>query len=323
MAVPRRSRNIHSCLLTFVVPLPWRIVKSPPTLGKLPGMRVDLNHLTLSVRDLRRSIRFYVETVGLRLEASWERGAYLTAGATWICLSLDPNMRTESSAEYSHVAFGCDAAEFEAHTARIRASGAPVWKDNKSEGDSLYFLDPDGHKLELHVGSLRTRLEACRATPYDGMAFHATGTQVETLANGLTMSVDSSPGAHDCAAVVAGLVHHTEREAQVQRRNPQPLSVFVRDAQQAVVGGLNGVTIWNWLHVDHLWVRANLRGHGLGSRLLATAERVAIERGCRYAMLDTFDFQAKPFYERLGYRQWGELPDFPAGHTRFFLARSL
>lgn len=32
-------------------------------------------------------------------------------------------------------------------------------EENLSEGDSLYFLDPDGHKLELHVGSLQSRLD--------------------------------------------------------------------------------------------------------------------------------------------------------------------
>jgi catechol 2,3-dioxygenase-like lactoylglutathione lyase family enzyme len=136
-------------------------------------MGIAFNHLTLSIRDLGRSLSFYRDIVGLRLEASWDRGAYLTAGETWICLSVDANTRPAPLAEYTHIAFGCEAAEFETRAAGIRRSGAPVWKENSSEGDSLYFLDPDGHKLELHVGDLRTRLEACRAQPYDGMTFHA------------------------------------------------------------------------------------------------------------------------------------------------------
>lgn len=53
------------------------------------------------------------------------------------------------------------------------------------------------------------------------------------------------------------------------------------------------------------------------------AEAEAVRRGCHHALLDTFDFQARPFYERLGYRVWGELADFPAGHTWFYLSKAL
>jgi catechol 2,3-dioxygenase-like lactoylglutathione lyase family enzyme/GNAT superfamily N-acetyltransferase len=286
-------------------------------------MALELNHLTFSVRDLQRSIRFYVDIVGLRLEASWDRGAYLTAGSAWICLSLDENTRTQPMAEYTHFAFGCAAEVFEPRANRIRGSGARIWKDNRSEGDSLYFLDPDGHKLELHIGNLKTRLDACRIEPYDGMTFHATAEPLATLSDGLTISLDASPGAQDCASVIDGLVHHTERESQIQRRDGKPLSVFIRDSQQAVVAGLNGVTIWGWLHIKELWVRAELRRRGLGSQLMSAAEREAVRRGCRHAFLDTFDFQAKPFYERSGYQQWGELEDFPPGHTRFFMRKTL
>ena len=149
-------------------------------------MGIEFNHLTISVRDLARSTSFYSEIVGLRLEATWDRGAYLTAGATWICLSVDAYTRTAALSEYTHFAFGCDATEFDARAARIRSSGAPIWKENRSEGESLYFLDPDGHKLELHVGDLRTRLQACREKPYNGMKFHAAGAPLESLADELT-----------------------------------------------------------------------------------------------------------------------------------------
>jgi hypothetical protein len=56
------------------------------------------------------------------------------------------------------------------------------------------------------------------------------------------------------------------------------------------------------------------------------AEKVETEvhrRGCYHAFLDTFDFQARPFYERLGHREFGRLAEFPVGHTRFFLMKRL
>jgi len=65
------------------------------------------------------------------------------------------------------------------------------------------------------------------------------------------------------------------------------------------------------------------RGQGLGRRLIGLAEDEARRRGCRHAYLDTTSFQARPFYEKLGYRLWGQLEDFPQGHTRYFLQKAL
>ena len=70
-------------------------------------------------------------------------------------------MRAEAHLDYTHIAFDVAPEDFE--PLRARVVSAPVWKDNRSEGLSLYILDPDGHKLELHVGSLASRLAHDRA----------------------------------------------------------------------------------------------------------------------------------------------------------------
>lgn len=88
-------------------------------------------------------------------------------------------------------------------------------------------------------------------------------------------------------------------------------------------GGLLGHTHWNWLFVSHLWVADPLRGRGYGRALMVQAEEEALRRGCDHAHLDTFDFQARAFYERLGYTVFGQLADYPSGHTRYFLQKEL
>jgi len=123
-----------------------------------------LNHLTLAVTDLDRSIGFYCNLLGFRLRARGRNFAYLDAGALWLCLSPDVEARTVPHPDYTHVALSVATEDFEALAGRIRAA-ATIWKDNRSEGASLYFLDPDGHKLELHLGSLESRL-----THYRGLS---------------------------------------------------------------------------------------------------------------------------------------------------------
>ncbi len=123
------------------------------------GVR-GLNHITLAVADLDRALAFYTDGLGLTLAKRWDTGAYLEAGTLWLCLSYDPDTRREPHPDYTHIAFDVPQDEFQAAVRYVEAAGGRAWRDNKSEGDSYYFLDPDGHKLELHVGSLQSRLAA-------------------------------------------------------------------------------------------------------------------------------------------------------------------
>ena len=116
-----------------------------------------LNHITLSCSQLNRSVYFYQHLLGLTLEYQWDKGAYFSAGELWFCLIEDKNYRANSQG-YNHIAFNVAKDDFLKWEEKLRDRGIKEWQSNHSEGDSIYFLDPDGHQLELHVGNLQSRL---------------------------------------------------------------------------------------------------------------------------------------------------------------------
>lgn len=121
-----------------------------------------------------------------------------------------------------------------------------------------------------------------------------------------------------------GLLLSFNNAASGYAYDARPLVISVaRSDTSEVLGGLFGATAYGYLHVDMLFVPQSLRGHGLGSRLMQQAEDEALRRGCNGAYLDTFDFQARGFYERIGYTVFGQIDDMPPGHTRFFLRKLL
>lgn len=129
-------------------------------------MILGLNHITIAVSDLERSLNFYSNTLGFTPHARWDSGAYLSIGELWFCLSLDEPCPKD---DYTHLAFDISSQDFESFAKRVVALDVEVWKENKSEGQSLYILDPDGHKLEIHSGSLKSRLESLKTKPYKGL----------------------------------------------------------------------------------------------------------------------------------------------------------
>jgi GNAT superfamily N-acetyltransferase len=97
---------------------------------------------------------------------------------------------------------------------------------------------------------------------------------------------------------------------------------FVRDGSDKVRAGLIGNCYAGWLFINLLWIEDELRRGGIGTGLIAEAERHDIEFGCHSSWVDTFSFQGPDFYPRLGYREFARL-DYPPGHERIFFRKPL
>ena len=135
------------------------------------------------------------------------------------------------------------------------------------------------------------------------------------------ISVELEPQAGDMHALIKGLTdfnaQHTGDAVQ------QYLLVTVRDSEGALVGGLLGATYVGWLQVQVVWLSDSLRGQGYGRVLMKQAEDEALRRGCDRVFLETYSFQALPFYEKCGYAVVSRVPDFPKGGARYALTKNL
>jgi GNAT superfamily N-acetyltransferase len=104
-----------------------------------------------------------------------------------------------------------------------------------------------------------------------------------------------------------------------------PVTIAARDSARVLVGGLVGELRpgWKWLYIAMLWIAEPYRIHGIGRRLIRAAEHEASRHGCMYSAVDTISFQARGFYEKEGYTIFGVQEDYPPGHRRFYLRKSL
>jgi len=103
----------------------------------------------------------------------------------------------------------------------------------------------------------------------------------------------------------------------------KPLGILLKDPGTGeVIGGLWGRTTYDWLNIEFLVVPDGLRGRGLGTELMALAEATARERGCLGIWLTTLGFQARGFYEKLGFELAGTIEDSPRGSCRHFMRKT-
>jgi GNAT superfamily N-acetyltransferase len=135
------------------------------------------------------------------------------------------------------------------------------------------------------------------------------------------VALELEPDPADMQVLVKGLLEFNT--AQVGGETQQYLVATVRDKTSSVVGGIFAVTYMSWLHVQVVWLRESLRGHGHGSALMKIAEEEARRRDCKNAFVETLSFQALPFYEKCGYTIFSTLRGMPPGGARYALTKDL
>lgn len=136
-----------------------------------------------------------------------------------------------------------------------------------------------------------------------------------------TIVLIEKPVTADVQAIAAPLQAYNNESGPPA--HPLPVALAIQSPEGNILGGLWGQCIYGWLHVDFLVVPPELRRTGIGTRLMQQAEAIAIAHGCTGVWLSTLAFQARPFYEKLGYTKFGQLDDFPPGSPHFFLSKRL
>lgn len=103
----------------------------------------------------------------------------------------------------------------------------------------------------------------------------------------------------------------------------EQLNFVIKDKDKVIGGIITQIACWEMIEVEALWIDENYRGKGLATKLLKLVEDKAIEKNCKLAQLDTFDFQAKDFYEKLGYSIFGIIENIPKGHNHYYMKKEI
>ena len=103
----------------------------------------------------------------------------------------------------------------------------------------------------------------------------------------------------------------------------EPLNLYVENDHGQLMAGLVAETFGNWLEIEYLFVKDDLRGQGIGSQLLQRAESEAKKRNCHYVFVNTYQFQAPAFYQKHGYQEVFTLKDYPCTGQRHYYQKDL
>lgn len=120
-----------------------------------------LNHITIFVKDLQESLRFYTEILRMDVVHLGEGYAYLESGQTWFCISQQASEQTLiSSHGVNHIALTIDEDQFDNAVEHLRRNHVPIVREPvlRGVGKAVNFLDPDGLQWEFHASNLQERM---------------------------------------------------------------------------------------------------------------------------------------------------------------------
>jgi len=120
-----------------------------------------------------------------------------------------------------------------------------------------------------------------------------------------------------------GIQNHASASIGLPEQMWSMATVFLRNEDGEIVGGAIGNTWGLWLYVADVWIDPSIRGKGYATKLMSAIELLATQRRCVNSYLDTFSFQARPLYEKLGYKVFGMLENHPKGHSHYFMKKAL
>ncbi len=124
------------------------------------------------------------------------------------------------------------------------------------------------------------------------------------------------------AQEIGNLIRSYNRSKR-EKAESEPLNLYIEDEQGQLMAGLVAETFGNWLEIEYLFVKEDLRGQGIGSQLLQQAESEAKKRNCRFAFVNTYQFQAPAFYQKYGYKEVFTMKDYPYTGQRHYYQKEL
>jgi GNAT superfamily N-acetyltransferase len=138
----------------------------------------------------------------------------------------------------------------------------------------------------------------------------------------VNLTIDEDDSAETAKAIERGLESYNAKAIGIEV-HAVPLNLAVRDETGKLCGGIIARTYTDTLYFETVWMDDSMRGKGHGRAMMTRAEEAGRQRGAHHAWLVTLSFQARPFYEKLGYRVFGEMPVFGGKHTRYIMKKEL